>query len=706
MRRALLLILSVLSLTDYTKVVAIDYKRSINQLFVSTIGDDHNPGTLLRPFATINKARDLIRQKRYKGDNCDYQITLRAGTYQLDSTIEFNGEDKNLVLKPFYGEKVILSGGKSISTTSVSEVKNSEYEKIFDSDVVGNIFHINLNEVGILDLGELRPTGYSYGFKPVWMELSINGDPYTLARWPNSSGVAIGEVHNRGTFGDATGGGKFSYFGNKPSEWQFSKDIYVEGYFNHGYARNSVSITELDTISNVITTEPATTYGFAPTSQKPLRHWYAYNVIEELDSIGEYYVDRANGILFFFADSQIESVEVSMISEPVVVLTDSHNIRIEDIQISNTRGMGIYLENTTDCLISNCMFSNIGTVAVVMGKGSSGWPRKPASRVVGSILGYRYQNSIYNNNAGFNNGVVNCKIFNTGAGGVHLGGGDRKTLISGNNYVSNCLFYNFNRIDKSYRPAIYITGVGNRIQNSTIREAPGSAIFLAGNNHIIEYNEINNVCLEVDDQGAIYNGRDPSERGNVVQYNYFHDNGNNHRTSSVYHDDGACGMTVHGNIFFRAGTLPALIGGGSDHTYTNNIFIDSPHAIHVDDRLMNWSKKSLNPGGIYDKRLKAVNYDQAPYATSYPNLAKYWNDNPSLPKRNKVESNIFCGVNQIVRGNWAYIDWGIDNKNIEKCSDDFINSITLLKIFPPDSIWEKPQNWENIPLKSIGYRDY
>jgi hypothetical protein len=196
------------------------------------------------------------------------------------------------------------------------------------------------------------------------------------------------------------------------------------------------------------------------------------------------------------------------------------------------------------------------------------------------------------------------------------------------------------------------------IRNCEIFNCPGSAILLHGNDHLIEYNSIHHAVTDGDDMGAIYYGRDPSEFGNKVQYNFFHHIGNDHGSIvSVYHDDGACGMEVTGNIFYLAGSRSVLIGGGSDNVYRNNIFIEGSMAFHLDNRLMGWAKANLDKGGIFQKRLEAVNYKQAPYATAYPKLKNYFEDNPALPKRNFIENNLFVNVKMLHNGSaqWSYI---------------------------------------------------
>jgi hypothetical protein len=105
-----------------------------------------------------------------------------------------------------------------------------------------------------------------------------------------------------------------------------------------------------------------------------------------------------------------------------------------------------------------------------------------------------------------------------------------------------------------------------------IFDAPSMGIYLHGNNHTIEYTDIHHVCKAMHDCGAIYYGRNPTERGHKIKYSYFHDIQSPYALTAIYHDDGACGMEVYGCIFNNISSAPVLIGGGQDITYRNNIF--------------------------------------------------------------------------------------------------------------------------------------
>ena len=238
---------------------------------------------------------------------------------------------------------------------------------------------------------------------------------------------------------------------------------------------------------------------------------------------------------------------------------------------------------------------------------------------------------------------------------VSMGGGNRLDLAKAGNYIYNCEFTNCGRLDYSYKSPVNIDGVGNRIQHCKFNTCPATAIYIHGNDHIIEYNIIEGACKFMDDQGAIYIGRDPSEFGNIIRYNFLRDIGNMGITMGVYFDDGACGSRLYGNVFYNAGTRTVLIGGGRYNKVENNIFIRSEMAIHLDNRLENWAKKSVQPGGIFEIRLNKMNYQKPPFAVEYPEMVNYFKDAPSVPEHNDIQNNVFVQVKQVHNGK---NEWG------------------------------------------------
>ena len=641
--------------------------------YVSGQGKDTNPGTLEKPFATPERARNAVREELKRNKSETFTVLFRQGSYMLTRSLELGisdsgNENSKVTYSAYPNENVSFIGGVSIPVEKAQKIKDQAVLSRLVTEAKNEVLQINLKSLGIRNFGALVPRGFGRPYLPAPMELFCNKEAMKLSRWPNDSLVRIGKVLDQGSIsrnGDfANRGGKFSYDVSRPDRWEKAKDIWISGFFRYGYADDAVKVANIDLIKKTISTSQATMYGFE--GGKVFQRWYAYNLLEEIDQPCEYFIDREKGILYFFPPpGKLSSIELSIMEEPLVVLENVSNMCFNRITFECARGMGIYIEKGKNNRIENCVFRNLGEVAVSIGKGIL--PFKDlkhagtgtlASRVLGSILAHLYENTTFNRDAGTGHVITSCHIYNTGTGGISLGGGDRLTLEKGNNRVENCRIHDFNRLDRSYKVGINIDGVGNVIRNCEIFNSPGSAIMLHGNEHLIELNNIHHAVTDGDDMGAIYYGRDPSEFGNRVRYNFFHHIGNDHgMIMAVYHDDGACGMEVTGNVFYKAGSRTVMIGGGNDNVYRNNIFIDCPLAFHLDNRLQGWAKSSVDKGGIFEKRMAAVNYKQAPYSIAYPELSNYFEDTPGLPKRNFIDNNVFVNVKLIHNGSpaWSYI---------------------------------------------------
>lgn len=590
-------------------------------LYVSPKGDDRNAGTLSHPLKTIGAA--LGKMKEITAGQ-QVEVMLRGGTYEIDATLEVNRD--HVFIHPYQDEVVTISGGKSVTRNSLKPVKEQAVLGRLQPQVRSLIREIDFKK-NRMELVGLHATGFGRPSQVAWTEIFMDGQPLRIARWPNDSTVMIGKIQESGVAkeGKEAPFPVFGYQEERPSSWKSVENMWISGYFAHGYADDMICVESIDTIHKMIHTGQHTVYGFMTGA--PWRQWFALNLLEELDVPGEYVIDAGRGKMYVYPPAgKMENWSVSLLEGPLMAIEHCKDVKVQGITFEYGRHIGIYMENTHRALIKNCIIRNMGGVGVSIGKGTlkAGNQRghesggNPASRVVGDLMGTVYQDILFNREGGTENGVVDCHIYSVGAGGISLGGGDRASLTPAGNYVENCRIHDYNRIEKSYRPGIWMDGVGNRISKCDIYDAPSMAILFHGNNHVIELCDITNVCSEVDDQGAVYYGRDPSEQGNVIRYCYFHELSPRHRVTATYHDDGACGAEVYGNIYYKAGSLPVLIGGGHNNHYRHNIFIDSPVAIHIDARMQGWGKFMIEKGAIIDQRLQTVNYKNPPYSTAYP----------------------------------------------------------------------------------------
>jgi len=329
--------------------------------------------------------------------------------------------------------------------------------------------------------------------------------------------------------------------------------------------------------------------------------------------------------------------------EPILAIEHSSNLTFSGITFECARGMGVYLEDSENVVFENCVFRNMGTVAVMFGKGIKGadYPIHEftgflTSRTIGNLKAHVYGNTDFENNAGNNCGIKQSKIYNTGTGAVILSGGDRKTLTPAGNFIENCDIHDFNRWNKTYCAGITLYGVGNIIRNCYIHEAPHQGIAIFGNEHLIEMNELAHLVMDVHDNGAIYIGRNPSERGNVIRHNFFKEMGQEgFKNCGIHLDDLACGTLVEGNVFYKSSKSDfgdILINGGSDNIIRNNVFMEGAHALWIEDpgQAIPWEifNKRYNENGLIWKRVyKDVNTLSEVWKEKYPDFKPYDKNN-------------------------------------------------------------------------------
>lgn len=642
-------------------------------------------GGIDAPFTTVEEALAQVRQLREDGNRDAVSVVFRSGQYFFDKGFLLDEAMSNLQLKAYPQEMVIFTGGVEIPLNHVRS------GKIGDNEVLT----ADLSDLPVSDWGEIKNVGFSRPSQNSWAELFVNDKPMHLSRWPNEGMICMGEILDEGSIPRnndfSNRGAIMTYDSLRISSWEYRPDMWIAGYFHWGYADDALRIKKIDREKKTIYTDGATLYGFH--SGYAWNKWYAFNIKEETDVPGEYYLDmREKKLHFISPDKEIKSLQISVLEEPFFDIWKAKNISIQHITFECSRAILLSLCETENVKITHCNFRNSGSWAIQVGLGIKPFKDykheglgESVRGCVGSLQQHMYVDTDFNRLGGKNNLIDHCNFYNLGSGGISLAGGSRKDLIPGNNIVSNCIFHDNNRIERSYRPAIHLTDVGNRVINCEIYNTPSMAVLMHGNDHLLEYNYIHHVCLEVEDQGAFYYGRNPSECGTILRNNLFAHIPDTYNTCAVYHDDGAGGLIVENNIFYKAGKYAVLIGGGSDNVYKNNLFVNGQIGVHIDNRLQNWGKALIEKDGLFEERLKEIDYLNAPYASAYPYLKDYI-PNDSLPKRNLFDNNMFYNVKQ-TSDNPKWIVW---KDNVEAEKDIRIDSLHIIK-----SLQAYPDLWQN-----------
>jgi len=616
----------VSAIASLATVVLLTGSAVAGDFYVAPNGNDANTGSRDRPFATLDRARDAAR--RVKGST----VHLAPGTYRRTKTFELNESDSGTT---YMGQNARITGGVAIPVGAVKPVTDQGVLQRLPPMARGKVLEVNLRALGIGDFGEVGPRGFGRPYVPAPLELFVDDEPLTLAQWPNPGepGVPIGKVLDTGSSirvaDKLLRGGTFGFATDRPARWTWADDAWITGFFFNGYADDMLKVKSIDPGRRTLTTVQPHMYGFR--SGNAWNRWVALNLIEEIDLPGEFVTDKKTGKLYFLppAGKKIGNcrIEVSLLKQPVVAIVGATGVVFDGISIECSRGMGVYIERGANNRIRNATLRNLGMIAVCIGHGL---PQESDS--------LRFPDSpIFDREAGTGHGISNCRIYNIGAGAVSLSGGDRQRLIPGGNFVENCEIHHFNRWDRAYRSAVNIDGCGNIVRHCLIHDCPGSAILLRGNEHTIEYNEIHHAVMAGNDMGAFYMGRDPTERGNVIRYNYWHDLAALPGTFCLYLDDaGGDGTKVYGNVFSHAGeSVTVHVRNGSDITITNNIFIDCRTPVRMGGG-SEWRTKD----GRFEARLKAVGYDKSPWRERYPEFLDYLAARPQMPRRNLFAMNL------------------------------------------------------------------
>lgn len=709
--------------------------------YVNPAGDDSNLGTKEKPVATLEAARDLIRQYKAVNDLPKSEITvwISKGQYDQKHPFVLNENDSGqpgalVVWRTMKDEKVSITGGQSIPSEKFTPLTNKAISKRLSANAAQNVMQVNLKELGISDFGNIKQYGHAISVSPSQIELFYNNEAMTLARYPNEGFLGIGKVIDAGSVPrnrDYSGrGAVFEYTDLRHSVWKGQKDVWLQGSFNYGFADDNILIESIDIKKKQVKLAMPSLYGVA--GGKEFQHYVALNILDELDSPGEWYVEKNSGILYFWPPGVLKgsSIIVSILEEPIICLEGASYITIRDLTIEAGRGIGIYIERGSNNLIAGCTVRNVGTNGIFMGQGAkqttSGitvedYDGVPVSRIIGNVQGHKYKYSTWQRNAGSNHGILSCDIYNTGSGGIYLGGGDKRKLIPGNNYVENCKIHNYNRRNKFLWAGINIDGCGNRISHCEIFNSEWQGIYVNGNEHLFEYNHIHHVTLNSNDTSPWYIGRDPSSRGNVIRYNYIHHCGNPERMNmGIYCDDSSTGVLVYGNIFYKMNTNHGVLfsNTGWDLKMKNNIVIEPiSHTVVVSAHYYTWASNQRVPmfgenGLIRNRLTKSLNIYEPPYSERYPELANYldpivegkeWEGMRS--RRNVLTKNLIVGGTpnpiQLLGGEYAHCD---DVNNYRTDSDpgfvDYKNGNFNLR--SDSEVFIKIPGFEPIPFDKMG----
>ncbi|WP_309128135.1 Ig-like domain-containing protein [Microbacterium sp.] len=626
-------------------------------LYIAPGGDDEASGSVDAPLATLEGARDRIRQLKADSGLPEggYTVYLREGDYARSGSFLLDTQDSGTAAAPityrsYPGETATLTGGQELPRDEFSKVQDAAVrDRIIDVPARDEVLEIDLAALGLTDYGELSRHGYWMAndvSKTPPMELYIDGQGMTLARWPNADAaqptVQMGDILDPGpTRKDADlqeRGGTFSYGYDRPKHWTQAEDIWLDGIFGYSWEWSYNKVESIDTEAKTITLRYGEMSGIMK-SWFPDFH-FAQNLLEELDAPGEYYIDRGVGKLYLIPNAAFTSgrgdVTVTTLDEPMLRTDGTSHVNFDDLVMEYGRATAAVILGGSQVNISHSTIRNFTDGGVL----------------INSPGRYTYD-GIPVNRGGRDHAVTDSRLTHVGGVGVVLQGGDKTTLEPGRNRVENSEIADFAYYHKAYNPGVMFDGVGNVARDNEIHDAPHPGIIVHGNDHLFERNEVYDVCKQFHDLGAIYmnSGKTPQQRGHVFRENYFHDIGVGMAgVEGIYADNFTWDLHIEKNVFVNMGNS-AIKSGSADYIEArNNVFVDS----HVPyDNYEQWMGN--HEGNVVDsdympawRQVFEENDDfvGTPYLEKYPELAHFFEDDHHFPNHSTFAQNVVWNPNR------------------------------------------------------------
>ena len=638
-------------------------------VFVSPNGSDTaGTGTEEKPFASLSKAIEVF----CAAEPGDFEIRIAEGEYYFDKGISIlprhtKGKTLSITGPKFSSEpKVRLIGGIKIEAINLERVSDKNVLSKIPADARGALYKIDLKKFGVKKLGEVIRLGWStWNSRPIESEAFLNRKPMVPARYPNDDSLLkIGKVFDPGSITHFVGsnayvplknenrrGATFGYDFDRPARWANAQDAFLRGNFSVGWAYDQIKIKKIDTAAKTITLSDFHVYGvrsntppkgsrdYADRAGLEVRGYQVFNLIEELDMPGEYFIDRKNLVFYTILESKPKDGDCfyfSLLPDPILSISGSENIKIQNIEFSVTRNSPIRGEFCRNIEINKCFFRSCGRPMVLNG-----------------VSLKRRDESDYSSRMSKNNKILNCKFFDNATGGAAIGGGNRRTLESSNVLISNCTFNKNSLRVFCGGYALSISGVGVRFANSRISNQRQSTLVFTGNNHIIEKNIFERCCEFANDYGVVYTYSNLAQLGNVIRYNFFTNNRSNFGPSAgVYVDESNAGVLVSHNIFCNTGNNAGAssfgavyIHGGCETRAEKNIFINCKSAFGS----QTWTDEK------YAKKLQgeakwraSIDIENGPYHKAYPRLSRILD--PSEPRINYAFHNKIFNSSMALNG--------------------------------------------------------
>ncbi len=533
--------------------------------------------------------------------NEDILQRLRGGQATRENARQINIKDyfTNFKNEHNLGETTLLDWYPYIYDVSSTSFSSYEQYHTLYKNLYGSGYTEYMSQFGPTDrTGTIKRTVYSIGDQPaLWAARYPNKEPGEggVEENPYPVYMKTGEVlQSPWTVNptDTSLSGIFRYSDDRISQYAGYDDVWIDQYSTIFY-HDMLRLKEIDPVNKTIETMVRPSHSLREGAD-----FCIFNILEEMDSPGEMYIDKNTGMMYIYPNGDLDNtfLNISVFTGNYLITTEGTSfVSFNGISVENTQGSGMMISGGESMEINYCNFRDMGIGAIRIGDSSkvrywqlpNEWriSSRPQDETYNDVIMEYY--NFYIDPArsvdvlGKNHRLYGTHVKNTGMSSVSLTGGNSWRDEECNYVVENCDITYPGVYKPTYEPAVALNNCfGIKLLNNKLAHAPGQLIngyLLKGE---IAYNYLYDAMSYMMDQGMVYlnytvMGLDIDIHNNWLRQIPEDDHVAPYHTQrfGIYFDDGVTqGLKIRNNIFQDMSS--AMQKPVVNSSVTGNIFIE------------------------------------------------------------------------------------------------------------------------------------